>query len=94
MKTVTANRLGDGVAVYFTGDGWTERVSEAFVSDDPDALLEKARQDERQNRVVGLYLIELHDEDGELFPKDKKERVRAVGPTVRPDLRREHVSVR
>lgn len=94
MKTVTANRLRDGIAVYYTGSSWSERVAEAAAREDKaeiQVLLESALVDEKNNFVVAPYVIEVVEEKGHWFPKDKKERVRAVGPSVREDLGREHV---
>ena len=92
MRSVaTANRLRDGVAVYFTGTSWSESFHLAEVASDKaaaQALLERARQDESSNLIVVAYLIKVEELDGERRPVDKKERVRLVGPSVRPDLQR------
>ncbi|MEM6733542.1 MAG: DUF2849 domain-containing protein [Myxococcota bacterium] len=95
MKIVTANRLGDGVAVYFTGTEWSEFVSEAKLAESKEEaseLLESAMKDERSNVVVAPYVIGAELVDGRAQPTDKKERVRAVGPSVRRDLNRPSVN--
>ncbi len=93
MKIITANRLGDGVAVYFTGTGWSEALADAVVAAAPEeasSLEDTARNDERTNLVVGPRAIAVELTDGSPRPIDRKERVRAVGPTVRKDLNRKN----
>ncbi|MEL7304805.1 MAG: DUF2849 domain-containing protein [Myxococcota bacterium] len=90
-SVATANRLRDGVAVYFTGTSWSESFLDGEVADDKAAaqdLLERAQRDEVSNLIVAAYLIKVEESDGERRPVDKKERVRLVGPSVRPDLQR------
>lgn len=91
MKVVTANRLRDGVAVYFVDPGWKESLDEAAVGKTPhdvELLLEKARDSEASNLIVRAYAISVSESEGHLVADDAKERVRAVGPSVRPDLAR------
>lgn len=91
MKIVTANRLRDGVAVYFTGHDWSESIREARVAHDSEharALHDAAKAHEQDNRVIASYLIAVRLDGDTPQPIDKKERVRAVGPSVRHDLNR------
>jgi len=89
-KVLTANRLLSGDVVFFASDlGWVESLSQATVANAPDdiATLEQlADGAEAQGEVIGPYLIDL-DEDP-LTPRRNRERIRATGPTVRPDLAR------
>jgi hypothetical protein len=91
MKVLTSQRLMDGAVVFYTEEGtWSERVDDAqvFEPTDPDTLLALARPDEDANRVVASYLIDVRREGSRVVPTRYRERIRAIGPTVRPDLQR------
>ena len=47
---------------------------------------ELARAEEAALRVVGAYVIDATITDGGVRPAHIKDRIRALGPTVRPDL--------
>ncbi|MGE0667343.1 MAG: DUF2849 domain-containing protein [Sphingomonadales bacterium] len=82
-RVVTANRLRDGVIVYYTaGGGWTADIREASVAsgEDVDTLLGAAEKDAKENVVVGVYAIEI---TGDHRPLTARERIRAVGPSIR-----------
>lgn len=87
MKSITANRLVDGIVVYWTVDlGWSPRLSEAacFSNSDAEAALAEASRDIRH--IAEPYLIERAD-DGGLAGRDAlRETLRTRGPSVRPDL--------
>ena len=90
LKAITANRLDDGIAVWLTAEGgWTERFAEAQVADTP-ALQESqeaiAAEAVALCSVVDALPIDVVLEDGIAVPKKLKERIRALGPTVRLDL--------
>lgn len=89
-KVLTANRLLSGDVVFFASDlGWVESLSQATVAtatDEITVLEQLADGAESQGEVIGAYLIDL-DEDP-LTPRRNRERIRATGPTVRPDLAR------
>lgn len=84
MKLLTGNDLKSGLVTWWTGDGWSINIEDAAdVGDDGEAIL--AAEQEAQ-RVNSAYII-----DGELAadaprPSHIKDRVRALGPTVRIDL--------
>ncbi len=83
FKVVTANRLRDGVIVYFTRDGgWTPDIHAATVAagEDADALVTAAEKDAKANLVVGVYAIEI---TGDHEPLTARERIRAKGPSIR-----------
>lgn len=90
QQVVSANRLTDGLVVYLTtGAGWSERLADGhIVADDAAAecLLAAARRSVDDRIVVDPYLIEVGDSDSGLRPTKYREYIRAVGPTVRPDI--------
>ena len=85
MKILTGNDLKTGAVVWWTGRDWSLHVEQAAeVGDDADAILAR---EEAACRVNVPYAIEAErDEDGGVRPAHIKDRVRALGPTVRPDL--------
>ena len=88
-RIVTANRLDDGLVVYLNGAGWSERIADARVARSEDAaaaLLAQAEGPGQAVRVVGPYLIEVTREEAVPRPVSHREAIRALGPTVRPDL--------
>ena len=83
---LSANDLLDGSVVYRTAHGWSPRLAEAEVARDADAL---ARLEALlgSDDVVGPELIPVAlDGAGRIVPSHVRERIRALGPTVRPDL--------
>lgn len=98
MQVVTANRLADGVVVFLTADGgWSEQIGESAVAagkEEAAALLALGETAERQQRVVAPYLIEVECVDGRVArAKRFRERIRALGPTVRDDLGKQAMRV-
>jgi hypothetical protein len=89
-QLVTANRLIDGEVVYLTREGgWSESLQDA-ASDDDEArqaqLLARGEAAERSLDVVGPYLMPIELRAGEVLPLTQRERIRALGPTIRQDL--------
>lgn len=81
-KVITANRLDDGAVVYMTRDGWSGKVTDAFVFPEPDAeaMLRLAAGDVADNVVVDTYAIEI---TGKNKPMGMREKIRAGGgPTI------------
>ena len=84
MKILTGNDLGSGDVVWWTGSDWSRHVEDAVdVADHGEAI---AREEEGARRVNVPYVI-----DGTLTsegprPAHIKDRIRALGPTVRADL--------
>lgn len=90
MKILTANRLTDGEAVWFsTGHNWAETIDHSEVAHDKageeklDAIGKAAFLD---NRVLDVELIDVEFVDGAIRPLRLRERIRANGPTNRNDL--------
>ncbi|MCJ7995850.1 DUF2849 domain-containing protein [Rhizobium cremeum] len=86
QKVLTANRLGDGIAVWLDANGqWTEKLQDAFVArhDEAIAALEEAgRQSFASNIVLDVNVIDVEEKDGVLWPLRLRERIRAEGPTI------------
>ena len=84
MNILTGNDLKSGAVVWWTGEGWSIHVNDAVeVGDDADTIC--AREEAARN--VNLpYAIEAARDASGWRPAHIKERVRAIGPTVRPDL--------
>jgi hypothetical protein len=90
-KSVTANRLSDGVVVYLTAGGeWSEHVGEAAWREDKEAqqaLLAEGQAAAEADVVVDPYLIDVAvGEDGRPRPTRNREVIRSLGPTNRTDL--------
>ena len=86
LRAATANRLRDGVVVFRTvTGGWSSRIVDAeVVSGEAEAarLLSDAERDSANAVVVGPYLIDVNEIDGETRPASLRERIRAFGPTT------------
>jgi hypothetical protein len=84
FQVVTANRLRDGVIVYFneTDNTWVERIAEATSYDEHsinDALA-RAKTFEAACEVVGIYPTEVA---GRNRPLSAREQIRAAGPSIK-----------
>lgn len=90
LKAITANRLRDGTVVFLgANSGWVEQLAEAalFEGAEADAALAAAKaQAERDQFGVDVYAFDVTVTDGERLPVKTRERIRALGPTVRTDL--------
>ncbi len=84
-QVVTANRLRDGVPVYYAGrETWTAAINEALpvTEADGETLLAEAQGGAAPVTVVAPYLIEVTAEPGATRPIGLRETIRAFGPTV------------
>ena len=85
-KILTANRLIDGVSVWFSANSeWVEDIREGFVARHEEALkaLEAAGAEaQADNRVVDANLIDVVEGEGGLRAIRLRERIRAEGPTI------------
>lgn len=85
MKVLTGNDLKTGDVIWWTGNGWSRHVDEA--ADAGDRAEEILATEEAARRVNVPYVIDASREaDGSIRPAHIKDRIRALGPTVRPDL--------
>jgi hypothetical protein len=88
LRAVTANRLGDGAVVYLGPQGWTEALAGALLTEDAAPLLAQAEQPPHRVACVGPYAIEVENGEGGPCPVERKERIRAQGPTCHPQFTR------
>ena len=90
-KIATGNRLRDGVVIYLNRAGsWSAEVSEARVAqtEEEEAAL-KAALDQafKSNFLIDPAVVDTRAVN-DTSPARLREQIRAVGPTVRPDLAR------
>ena len=84
MKLLTGNDLPSGDVLWWTGSGWSRHLAEAVdVGDAGEAIL---AVEEAARRVNAPYVIAASTGPDGPVPDHIKDRVRAAGPTVRPDL--------
>ena len=85
MKILTGNDLKTGAVTWWTGQDWSLHVEDAAdVGDEADAI---AAREEGARHVNAPYAIDaVREETGGVRPAHIKDRIRALGPTVRPDL--------
>ena len=90
MKILTANRLTDGEAVWFSADQhWSETIDGSDIANDAagEARLEAVgRAAYDNNEVVDVNLIDVQLANGVIRPARLREQIRAAGPTNRIDL--------
>ncbi|MCT2398933.1 DUF2849 domain-containing protein [Novosphingobium mangrovi (ex Huang et al. 2023)] len=86
MKILTGNDLKTGAVIWWTGVGWSLDVDNAAdVGEHGAAVI--AREEGAQN-VFAAYVIDGEKTAEGVRPAHIKDRIRALGPTVRPDLTR------
>jgi hypothetical protein len=89
-QILTANRLVLGEVVYWSeAKGWVPRLVDASTLADEaaaKAAQERGAESVRQREVVNPYLLEIRMDGGDMVPVKEREKIRARGPSVRPDL--------
>jgi hypothetical protein len=87
---LSANALVGGEVVYWAGPGWSAHLGNALVArDEAGALALEAVRDAPATAAdaVGAELVAVAlDRGGRVIPSHYRERIRALGPTIRPDL--------
>ncbi|MEM8724401.1 MAG: DUF2849 domain-containing protein [Pseudomonadota bacterium] len=84
MKILTGNDLKTGEVTWWDGQSWSIHVNDAVdVGDDAEEILAR---EEAARRVNVPYSLEAERTEDGVRPAHIKDRVRALGPTVRPDL--------
>jgi len=90
VKILTANRLTDGEAVWFSRDQrWSETIVGSELAEDAadEARLEAiGKAASENNEVVDVNLIDVQLVAGAIRPLRLREQIRAAGPTNRNDL--------
>ena len=85
MKVLTANRLTDGEAVWYSAKGWVRAFEQSEVAANADAesrLATIGAMAYANNEVVDVNLIDVALKDGKLHALRLRERIRADGPTI------------
>ena len=86
MKVLTANRLSDGDAVWYSAAlGWSQKIANADIASDADAearLAAIGAASYANNEVIDVNIIDVANENGRLVAVKLRERIRADGPTV------------
>lgn len=84
MKLLTGNDLATGDVVWWTGRDWSRHVEDSVdVGEGGESI---ARAEEGARRVNTPYVIDATATADGPRPAHIKDRIRALGPTVRPDL--------
>jgi hypothetical protein len=83
-RVLTGNRLETGDVLWWNGSDWSLHLKDAVaIGDGGEALLADLIAGERINDPA---LIDVTGAPGAWVPTTTRERVRAVGPSVRPDF--------
>ena len=84
MKILTGNDLKSGAVTWWDGVQWSLHVEDAVdVGDHADTILAR---EQAARRVNAAYAIEAVKDQRGVRPAHIKDRIRALGPTVRTDL--------
>ncbi len=84
MKLLTGNDLETGDVIWWTGSDWSRHVADAVdVATQGEAI---AAREDAARRVNAPYVIDATATPQGPRPAHIKDRIRAAGPTVRPDL--------
>ena len=84
MKILTGNDLATGSVTWWTGNDWSLYVEDAVdVAGSGDEI---ALREEAARRVNSPYPLDAELHEGKPRPAHIKDRIRALGPTVRQDL--------
>lgn len=85
MKILTGNDLKTGAVTWWDGENWSLYVDDAV--DVGEQAQEIIAREESLRRVNVPYAIDATlEEGGKVRPAHIRDRIRALGPTVRPDL--------
>jgi hypothetical protein len=84
VRIITGNDLKTGVVIWWTGYDWSIHVEEAIdAGDQAEAIMAR---ETATCRVNNPYVIDGEKTADGVRPAHIKDRIRALGPTVRPDL--------
>jgi Protein of unknown function (DUF2849) len=86
MKVLTANRLSDGIAVWYsTGKGWDIDIATAELVSDAEGearLTAIGAAAYASNEVIDVNVVDAELTDGKPAATKLRERIRAEGPTI------------
>ena len=84
MRLLTGNDLKTGAVIWWTGQDWSIHVEDSVdVGEAGEPIL---AAEEAARRVNGGHIIAAEATPEGPRPAHIKDRIRALGPTVRPDL--------
>ena len=84
MRILTGNDLKSGAVIWWAGRDWSLHVEDAVdVGEHGEAIL---AAEDGARRVNGGYIVDAEATPDGPRPAHIKDRIRALGPTVRPDL--------
>ena len=85
-QVLTANRLTDGIAVWYDRDGkWNEWIGRSVVAnskEDAEHLEAIGKKAYADNEVLDVNLVEVEEIEGQIRPLRLRERIRAEGPSI------------
>ena len=84
MRILTGNDLKTGAVIWWDGQGWSLHVEDAV--DASEHAAEILAREEAARHVNASYAVDAEKTAEGVRPAHIKERIRALGPTVRPDL--------
>jgi len=84
VKILTGNDLKTGEVTWWTGEGWSLHIEQAV--DVGEHGEEIAARENALRNVVAPYVVDGERRPEGVRPAHIKERIRALGPTVRLDL--------
>ncbi|MCB1446497.1 MAG: DUF2849 domain-containing protein [Rhizobiaceae bacterium] len=83
---LTANRLTDGIAVWYDRDSkWNEWIGRSIVAntkEEAERLEAVGKKSYADNEVLDVNLVEVEEIEGQIRPLRLRERIRAEGPTI------------
>jgi hypothetical protein len=84
VKILTGNDLKTGAVTWWDGSGWSLHVEDSIdVGDKGEDIIAR---EQAARHVFNAYVIDGEKSADGVRPAHIKERIRALGPTVRPDL--------
>lgn len=83
LRVITANKLTDGVVVYFTGSKWSENIQLSFVCADENYLVEEATRTIELENLISVELIKVELQGSVICPLSIREKIRSLGPTIK-----------
>jgi hypothetical protein len=88
LQAIVANSLTEGAVVFRGSKGdWVDLFADATLFSDPEeAAAAEAEAKAQVTLVVDAYAIDVRMDDGQPVPTSYRERVKALGPTIHPDM--------